>query len=225
MTISIAGRCAQTGMIGVAISSSSICVAARCAWVQAGAGAVLTQNITNPALGADGLALLASGQTASETLAALLQREAYPEYRQLILLDAHGNSAQHSGAKCLGQHTTAIGQACIAAGNMLANLHVPQAMTQAFAASAGHLAERLLQALLAGQTAGGEVGPLYSAGVLVAHEQAWHVVNLRVDWAEAADPIQRLYAMWQRYQPQMQDYIIRAVSPSVAPSYGVPGDP
>ena len=68
MTFSIVGRCAETGQFGIAISSSSIAVGARCPWLRAGAGAVATQNITLPALGPEILDLLEAGESASAAL-------------------------------------------------------------------------------------------------------------------------------------------------------------
>jgi uncharacterized Ntn-hydrolase superfamily protein len=223
MTLSIAGYDAATGMLGAAISSSSIAVASRCAWARAGAGVVLTQNITNPALGPLGLELLAGGATASETLVRLIDAEPYPAYRQLTLLDRMGGVAHHSGARCLGRHAFAQGPNCLAAGNLLAHEGVPEAMVAGFTRAQGQLAERLLAALEAGRAAGGEEGLLHAAGLLVAHELPWPIVDLRVDWTDH-DPIAELAALWRRYEPQMQDYLARARNPASAPSYGVPGD-
>jgi uncharacterized Ntn-hydrolase superfamily protein len=96
-------------------------------------------------------------------------------------------------------------------------------MTQAFVQHGDlHLAERLLCALEAGVNAGGEEGPTHSAALLVTSEQSWPLVDLRVDWSD--DPVDELRALWSRYQPQMQDYLDRALNPSAAPAYGVPGD-
>ena len=71
--------------------------------------------------------------------------------------------------------------------------------------------------------AGGEAGPVHSAALKVAGELTWPLVDLRVDWADE-DPIGQLDALWQAYRPQMQDYVTRALDPTAAPSYGVPGD-
>jgi uncharacterized Ntn-hydrolase superfamily protein len=223
MTLSIAGHCARTGMLGAAISSSSICVASRCVWARAGVGVVLTQNVTNPALGPLGLELLASGLTPSQALEKLREYEAFPAYRQLTLLDAQGHTAHHSGAHCLGRHAFFAGQGCLAAGNLLANEAVPQAMVEGFvAAEDQHLAARLLAALAAGLRVGGEAGPLRSAGLLVVQTETWPLVDLRVDWDEA--PLTCLRELWRLYEPQIADYLARAQNPGAAPSFGVPGD-
>jgi uncharacterized Ntn-hydrolase superfamily protein len=71
--------------------------------------------------------------------------------------------------------------------------------------------------------AGGEAGAVHSAALELVGDVAWPIVDLRVDWADE-DPIGQLDALWQAYRPQMQDYLTRAMNPSGAPSYGVPGD-
>ncbi len=225
MTISIAGGCGRSGMVGVAIASSSPCVAARCAFARAGAGAALSQNVTDPRLGQRALELMRSGLPAQAALDRLVgEVGAFAPYRQLVLVDAAGAGAVHTGARALGKHAAVLGKSCAAAGNLLANERVPQAMADAFAAGAGlHLAERLLRSLAAGLGAGGEAGPVKSAGLLVVDTQPWPLVDLRVDWADA--PVSRLSELWTLYKPQMNDYITRALDPSAAPSFGVPGDP
>jgi len=85
------------------------------------------------------------------------------------------------------------------------------------------LADRLLAAMHAAMRAGGEAGPVHSAALKVVGDVTWPIVDLRVDWAEQ-DPIGQLDGLWQAYRPQMQDYLTRALNPTAAPSYGVPGD-
>ena len=96
-------------------------------------------------------------------------------------------------------------------------------MVAAFEQTAGHLADRLLAAMHAAMAAGGEAGPVHSAAMKIAGELTWPLVDLRVDWADE-DPIGALDKLWQDYRPQMQDYVTRALNPTAAPSYGVPGD-
>lgn len=224
MTFSLLGRCGRSGHLGVVVTSSSPCVASRCAWVRAGAGAVATQNITNPALGELGLALLARGLDAARVRDMLVQADAFPEYRQLTVLGARGPGAHHSGARTLGTWAVAPGEDCIAAGNILASEAVPREMCDAFARRPdAELAERLLAALEAGEQAGGEEGPVRSAGLLVADSLVWPTVDLRVDWHDA--PVTELRRVWEVYAPQAADYRQRAVDPTRAPTFGVPGDP
>jgi uncharacterized Ntn-hydrolase superfamily protein len=85
------------------------------------------------------------------------------------------------------------------------------------------LGDRLIAALQAGLAAGGEEGPVHSAGLLMAGDVSWPVADLRVDWSD--DPISELAALWEIWKPQMSDYIMRALNPSGAPGYGVAGDP
>lgn len=224
MTFSLIGRCAETGMLGVAITTSSICVGARCPHARAGVGAVATQNVTLPSLGPALLEAMAGGLGAREALAAATAGLDNLDYRQLAAIDAKGRTAHFTGAKTLGTHSVAEGRNCIAAGNLLENEEVTRAMIHAFEAhESRHLASRLLHGLASGLVAGGEVGPVKSAALLVVHEHPWPLVDLRVDWDED-DPVARLRRLWEAYEPQMMDYVTRAVDPASAPAYGVPGD-
>jgi uncharacterized Ntn-hydrolase superfamily protein len=222
MTFSIVARCSATGMFGVAISSSSPAVAARCAHARAGIGAVATQNITDPALGPMILGLMSDGQSAPEAIATVVARQPAIAYRQLLAVDAKGRTAVHSGAHILGIWGAAQGANVAAGGNLLANDAVPQAMVDAFATAVGHLGARLLMALKAGLVAGGEAGPVHSAGLLVVDRLNWPIVDLRCDWTDAC-PIAALQDIWQVYVPQIDAYVQRAENPGGAPSYGVPG--
>jgi uncharacterized Ntn-hydrolase superfamily protein len=223
MTISIAARCERTGAFGVAISSSSPAVGSRCPNVRAGVGAVSSQNVTDPSLGPALLDALQSGLGAHDALAQVSKAATHPEFRQLTVVDNSGKSAVYSGAKSLGINAEVTAKNVAAAGNMLANADVIQAMVDAFnATSNNELADRLIQALEAGVKAGGEAGPVHSAAVVVATEVSWPTTNLRVDWDE--DPISKLREIYNVWAPQSQDYLTRALNPNTAPSYGVPGD-
>ena len=224
MTFSLIARCAASGMFGVAVTSSSPCVAARCGnWARAGVGAVATQNVTDPRLGHLGLALLAQGFGASAVIAQLVEAGAHPDHRQLAVVDPDGRTAHHSGAKTLGRHAVSEGDGCVAAGNLLANPSVPEAMVAAFETAPAHLAERLMLALEAGLRAGGEASPVRSAGLYVVDRHVFPICDLRVDWHD--EPIAELRRVWEVYEPQMADYVLRAIDPTQAPSYGVAGDP
>lgn len=225
MTFSIIGRCEKSGMVGVAITTSSIAVGSRCPWVRAGVGAVATQNITLPSIGADVLSGLAGGDTPDTALAKVVNADGFGSYRQVTVIDKNGNSAIHSGSKTLGTNATANGVNCVAAGNLLASEALPAVMTAHFEQNAqATLPERLLSALESGlYDGGGELGTVHSAALLVAHQHPWALVDLRVDWDDT-DPIRALRKLWEAYQPQMQDYVTRAINPAAAPSYGVPGD-
>lgn len=225
MTFSIAGRCSRSGAFGVAITTSSIAVGARCPHARAGVGAVATQNVTDPNLGPLLLDMMAQGMSAPAAVEAVVRNRPFIEYRQLTAVDAQGRSASWSGHNILGTHGVSEQADCVAAGNLLKHATLPRVMTDAFAANAGeHLAERLLRSLEAGLDSGGEEGPVHSAALLVCHEQAFPLVSLRVDWDDE-NPIRSLRRLWHDYKPQMGAYLQRAVDPTQAPSYGVPGDP
>ena len=222
MTFSLVARCSRTGQFGMVISSSSPAVAARCAHVRAGVGVVASQNITDPALGPLILDRLEAGLSAPDALKAVTEGRAFIDYRQLLVVDPEGRTAIHSGGQVLGTWGEARGIDCAAGGNLLANSSIPAAMVAAFEGSKGHLGERLMLALEAGLKAGGEAGPVHSAGLKIADRLSWPLADLRIDWAD--DPIGMLRAAWDTYAPQMGAYVQRAEDPTQAPSYGVPGD-
>lgn len=224
MTFSVSGRCAETGMFGIAVSSSSPSVAARCAHVRASVGAVSTQNVTDPRLGPKGLDLMAQGLSAEAALGRIVAEAPHIEYRQLTLVDGAGRTAAYSGARTLGTHATFRGDNVVAAGNMLTSRGIPQAMVEAFEAAKGcHLGDRLIAAMRAAVAAGGEEGPVHSMGLVMVDKVSWNVADLRVDWTEG-DPIEECAALWERWRHEMDAYVTRALNPTNAPSYGVPGD-
>ncbi len=225
MTFSIAGRCARTGMVGVAITTSSISVGSRCPHVRAGVGAVATQNITDPHLATLVLDAMAQGANAASAIAAVVKDRPNIDYRQLTAVDAQSNTAHFTGAHILGTNAISEDAGCVAAGNLLSSTAVAKGITDGFMAKPdAHLAERLLQGIEGGLAAGGEEGDVHSAALLVADAMPFPLVDLRVDWDDD-DPIAKLRGLWSAYEPQMQDYLNRAINPAVAPSYGVAGDP
>ncbi|MGC6453566.1 MAG: DUF1028 domain-containing protein [Candidatus Puniceispirillaceae bacterium] len=223
MTFSIVARCAASGQFGVAVTSSSPAVAARCAFVRAGAGAVASQNVTDPRLGPSALDAMASGQAAQAAVEKVITDAGNAGWRQLLAVDADGGTAIFSGTRALGINAESRAQDAASAGNLLANPEVPSAVLAGFAAASGQLGDRLMAALFAGLDAGGEAGPLHSAGMLIAGDQSWPLVDLRCDWTEEC-PIRALEAAWQVYRPQIDDYVTRALDPGASPSYGVAGD-
>ncbi|MCZ4057996.1 DUF1028 domain-containing protein [Pantoea sp. LMR881] len=223
MTFSIAGFCPRSGQYGIALSSSSMAVAARCPWLMSGVGAVSSQNITLPSLGPAILNRLAQGESAASALNAVMAEEPWAEWRQVTVLDAKGNSAVFSGTHALGVHHAQQGAHCVAAGNMLASTAVIDAMVAHFCRDPEQaLGERLIGALQAGLQQGGEAGPVYSAGVKIISSESWPLTDLRVDWHDS--PVDELARLWQLWQPQSDAYLTRAINPKAAPSYGVPGD-
>lgn len=224
MTFSLVARCPRTGQFAAAVASSSPAVAARCAFARARCGAATSQNVTDPRLGPLLLDQLAQGLDASQALAAVRARAVFPEYRQLTVVDARGGTAVYSGAHTLGVHNAARAVNAASAGNLLGDPGVPEAIIAAFRDSdpALELGHRVIGAMQAGLAAGGEAGPVKSAGLLVVDRESWPIADLRVDWHDT--PLAELAALWAVWQPQMHAYVTRALNPAAAPSYGVPGD-
>lgn len=173
------------------------------------------------------LDLCSRGHSAKESLQHIVSEQPHIEYRQLAIVDQSRQADAYTGAKALGISEQAIGQHAVAIGNLLDNPAVVQAIIENFETVTAKspetpLAMRLLDAMDAGAAAGGEAGPIQSAGLLLASDADWPSVDLRVDWHDT--PLQELRALWQRYQPQLEDYKTRARDPRTAPAYGVPGD-
>ena len=223
MTFTLAARCPETGQFGIVIASSSPAVAARCAHARAGVGAVATQNVTDPALGPRLLDLLDQGLTAQQALDGVTAATPDIGWRQVLVVDRAGGTAAFTGDRALGVHGQVQGDGVVAGGNLLAGPGVPAAMIAAYRAATGPFGDRLLAGLTGGLAAGGEAGPVHSAGMKIADRLTWPLVDLRVDWAET-DPLTLLHKAWQVYGPQAEDYVRRAQSPGAAPGYGVPGD-
>jgi uncharacterized Ntn-hydrolase superfamily protein len=212
-----------TGAIGSAICSSSPAVAARCISLADNIGGANSQNITDPRLGPRLLDGLRDGHPIDEVMRKLVESTPDIEYRQLLVIDPRGRSAIHSGSQVLGVNGVAQSPHAVAAGNMLARADLPQIMVEAFEAGEGDLETRLLVALQAAESAGGEEGPVHSAGLSVVRDAGWRVTDLRVDWSD--DPIGSLgRLLLETWLPQRDAYVSRALSPAAAPTYGVPGN-
>ncbi len=229
MTFSILGRCERTGRFGVACTSSSPAVSSRCSYVAADVGVATTQNVTDPRLGPALLDRLREGDDAASAIEAVATVAPHVEYRQLAVVDAAGGSAAYSGTESLGINGDRLGPGCVAAGNLLASEALLEAVIVAFEESdhAIELEERLLLALEAGMHAGGEAGPVHSAGLLASGtgEVGWPITDLRIDFDPDGKPVSELRRLWSVWEPQRDDYVTRALEPAGAPAYGVPGDP
>ncbi len=221
MTFSILARDDSVGL-GMAVASSSPCVAARCLQLRGGVGAVASQNITDPRFGGWLLDQLTHGGAADEAVRALSEHDNTLDYRQIVVLGATGPPAVHSGPKTLGTHHSRTSKQAAAAGNLLDNPGVVDAVLEGFEAASGELEVRLLAGLKAGLVAGGEAGDLHSAGLAVVRDAGWWETDLRVDWSDS--PIADLERLLDVWLPQRADYVTRGIDPSSAPAYGVPGD-
>lgn len=205
------------------ISSSSTAVASRCLHLRPSVGVVASQNVTNPALGPLLLDELEAGGSADSAIAAAVAADPFNDFRQLSVIDAQGRVSTHSGGQALGNFGVSVGDQAVAAGNMLFSLAVLDAMVDGYATSdAPTFEERLLAGFLSAIEAGGEAGPVRSAGLAVVESASWRVTDLRVD--DAADPAGELARLLGLWLPQKRDYLTRALNPQSAPSYGVPGD-
>ena len=223
MTFSLVAKCEKTNMFGVAISSSSPAVASRCVYTRSGVGAVACQNVTDPTLGPKTLDYIQKGLSAKEAVEEVKRNSQFPEYRQILAIDKNGQTANHTGANSLGIWAEYSGKNVISGGNLLANENVPKKIVHGFENETGHLGDRLISALKSGLNAGGEAGPLHSAGIQICDDVSWPVVDLRCDWTENC-PIKAISKAWDIYKPQIQDYVKRALNPQKAPLYGVPDD-
>jgi len=215
MTFSLLGRCARTGMLGAVVTTSSISVGSRCPYARAGVGAVLTQNRTDPRLGPLALSLLARGFTAAEAMRAIVAATPHRHWRQLAIIDAAGRTATYSGDNVRGEKGEAQGRDCAAIANIVRSAAIPRVMIARFESSADlPLARRLIDALAAGEAAGGELQPVTSAALIVAHQETFPYVDLRVDDHRA--PIAELSRLWSLYEPEADAYVVRAVDPERA---------
>ena len=189
MTFSLLGRCARTGMLGAAVTTSSIAVGSRCSHARAGVGACLTQHRTDPRLGPLALDLLGRGYDPQHTLQAVLIVAPRVEWRQLAVIDTAGRTAAFTGTQVAAEKAgEAHGKDCVAIANIVRSLDIPTAMVHVFEANPDlPLARRLIEALAAGEAAGGEFVPVISAALLVVHQESFPYVDLRVRFASVTD--------------------------------------
>jgi uncharacterized Ntn-hydrolase superfamily protein len=222
MTFSIAGHCAETGQVGVAVATYSLACGAR-AHAAGGRGAVMSQGYASPALGAMGIRLLREeGLTAPRVMEELRAADPDFEWRQVGLVDADGTALGHTGRHTRPWSGQAGGVGCVACGNALAGERVVRAMVRAFENSAGQaLAERLLRALEAARAAGAQAGPEgpmteRSAALKVAAPGEEHALrDLRVDLSASA--ITDLRALHDAYEGYAPYYEMRWKRPAETP--------
>jgi uncharacterized Ntn-hydrolase superfamily protein len=215
MTFSLAARCPKTGAFGVAITTASVAVGARCPFARGGVGAVLTQNRTDPRLGPRGLDLLEQGASAQETIDELVLTGHVIGWRQLAVVDRAGRTAHFSGKSIVSKHCGAEGPGCVSIGNLLVSDTLPRRMVDGFLARPDtSFADRLIDSLVAGLDAGGEINRVRSAALLVADTFALPEINLRVD--DHDDPVAELRRLWKVYEPQVDNFILRVNDPDAA---------
>ena len=206
-TFSIVARCARTGQLGVAVATAVPAVGGICPYVQSGVGAASTQSWVNPYLALAALAELEKGAGAAEALAAALAADDARESRQIGLVDADGDVAAHTGADCTPWAGQIVGAGAVVAGNMLTGPKVLEAMMQAFETGAhADLAERLMRALEAGDAAGGDKRGKQSAALRVHGDEAYALLDIRVD--EHATPVTELRRVLRIARAQLVPFVL-----------------
>jgi len=212
MTFAIAARCAETGRLGVAISTRSIAVSSRCPFIAPGLGLVVTMQRTDPRLGPLGLNLLRLGYSAQRTLDEIAASDPGIEHRQVCVIDRDGNAAARTGKNHRVWSGAYVERGMVAMGNNLTSEKTAADMRNTWHAAKGQtLEERLLRALEAGRDAGGQNGGQHSAGLHSYDREIYAYVDLRVD--EHAEPIAELRRIYNEQKPLIPYY------------YGRPGQP
>jgi uncharacterized Ntn-hydrolase superfamily protein len=210
-TYSIVARDPVSGEMGVAVQSHWFSVGSMVTWAAAGVGAIATQSFVNPAFGPQGLELLEQDITAPEALKILIEADPGQAVRQLAIVDAYGNVAAHTGTGCIPAAGHQLGHNFSVQANLMLNEQVWPAMAAAFEASHGPLAERLIVALEAAQSVGGDIRGQQSAALLVVNGQnsgkVWadRLIELRVeDHPQPNQELKRLLQVHRAYEQMNQ---------------------
>jgi uncharacterized Ntn-hydrolase superfamily protein len=205
-TFSIVARDTVTGELGVAVQSHWFSVGSTVTWAEAGVGAVATQSFIDPSYGPLGLYLMHAGKTARQALDALLASDPGKDVRQVAMVDVNGVVATHTGSRCIQSAGHISGSNYSVQANLMLNDRVWPAMAHAFETARGDLAERMLAALDAGQSAGGDIRGKQSAALLIVKGKSsgrpWadKVMDLRVeDHPEPLKELRRLVAVQRAY--------------------------
>ena len=186
-TYSIVAHDATTGEMGVAVQSHWFSVGSIVTWAEAGVGAIATQSFVDPAYGPRGLELIKSGLTAEQALEALVLVDEGRDVRQVAFVDTEGNVSAHTGAKCIESAGHYVGEGYSVQANMMLNDKVVPAMAKAYESTEGDLADRLMAALEAAQSVGGDIRGKQSAAMLIVKAestgQSWadRVLELRIE--------------------------------------------
>lgn len=204
MTFSIVARCLTTRSLGVGVSTAAPAVGNRVSYVEANIGAIATQANTNINYGIKGLKLLKLGFSPKTCLEAMLKEDSERETRQVIIIDEEGRTAAFTGKENIPWKGHLKGRDFIVAGNMLVGKQVLEAMKEIFENSTGELTERILEALEAGDEAGGDKRGKLSAALVVAdnkQEKTQPLINLRVDIS--LNPVKELRKIFEEYKKIM----------------------
>lgn len=206
-TYSIVARDSVTGEMGVAVQSHWFSVGSIVTWAEAGVGAVATQSLVDPAYGPLGLEMMRSGKTAQQALDGILASDPGSSVRQVAMIDANGNVAAHTGKKCIPDAGHIVGEQFSVQANLMLNDKVWPAMADAYRKTKGDLAERMLAALDAAETVGGDIRGKQSAAILIVSGKQtgkpWvdRIMDLRVeDHSEPLAELRRLAIIHRAYQ-------------------------
>ena len=206
-TYSIVARDAATGEMGVAVQSHWFSVGSIVSWAEAGVGAIATQSFVDPAYGPRGLDLMKSGLSAEQALKALMLVDEGRDVRQVAFIDVQGRVAAHTGASCIEAADHHVGEGYSVQANMMLNDNVVPAMSKAFESTGGDLADRLMAALEAAQTAGGDIRGKQSAAILIVKGEStgrsWadRVLELRIeDHPTPITELKRLLRVHRAYE-------------------------
>jgi uncharacterized Ntn-hydrolase superfamily protein len=195
-TYSIVAIDRATGELGAAVQSHWFAVGSNVIWADAGVGAVATQSFIDPSYGKLGLDLMRAGRSASDALRGLVAADAGRDVRQVAMIDARGDVDAWTGGKAIEAAGHHVGDGYSVQANLMLGDEVWPAMARAFESARGDLAERMLQALEAGERAGGDIRGRQSAALVVVSGrptgQPWkdRVFDLRVD--DAPEPLPEL---------------------------------
>jgi len=182
MTWSIVARDSATGCFGIAVATKFFAAGARVPFIAAGIGAVATQALVNPFYGINGLGLLRDGMAADAVVRTLVAGDDGRDHRQVHVMDANGRIGSHTGAACIDWNGHIHGDGYSIAGNMLAGPRVLDDTAAAYRTGrALPFPRRLIAAMQAGETAGGDKRGKQSAGLLIYGEEDWSDLDLRVD--------------------------------------------
>jgi uncharacterized Ntn-hydrolase superfamily protein len=191
MTWSIVARDERTGRIGIAVATRFFAVGALVPRIRTGVGAIASQAFMNPGYGPKGLALLEAGMRADEVVAQLTGEDEGRDNRQLHVMDRHASFAAYTGKACIDWCGHQLHPTFSVAGNMLAGAAVLDETARAYRARAElPFARRLVEALRAGEAAGGDKRGKQSAALLVHDGEDYPLYDLRVD--DHADPLAEL---------------------------------
>src|SRR5450759_2918596 len=196
MTYSIVARDQRTGEFGVAVQSHYFQVGPVVPWALAGVGAVATQSQVNISYGPLGLELLRAGYNAEQALKALTAGDPHADLRQCAIVDAAGNVAAHTGARCIPAAGHKLGDGFSCQANLMEKDTVWGAMAAAYESTDEPLAERMMAALEAAEVEGGDIRGRQSSAMLVVSGtgtgRPWEdrVIDLRVE--DAAEPLLEL---------------------------------